>query len=366
MQHHHKLCSTILSVKTKRNKIQFSIKKMNNSTILLYLNSTLSLSSRFQDILYVFVLPSICMALLPLKLISITVLTVIIRDKKRKREKASQFFYLLTYETLDFIQGVIVCFTALFRCGVYCSLAYNYATKVFDLIFYIYGTAVCQQIQTFMEISFSIERIQDFKAITTSSMNRNKIKIKTKLIISLVVSLIVAVPNFLFSRTIIPVAILATDNQTLYVIATREFVQTYAWTIGLFAFDLLRGVGVLFALWITNIVLIQRFSNYVTQYHVQEFTPPNTQINAAETNMRKETVNITRLVLGINANFLFGSLPASLSPVLFQIMGSSSQIYIYFNAVAAFILIFCHFNYIFIYYKLSSSFKKTILNTLTR
>ena len=69
---------------------------MNDSFEPPKLNSTISLSSRLQDTLNVFVYPAISIAIILVKLISITVLSIVIRKKKRKKVKASQFYYLLT------------------------------------------------------------------------------------------------------------------------------------------------------------------------------------------------------------------------------------------------------------------------------
>ncbi len=95
---------------------------MNDSSILPNLNSTLSLSSRLQDIVNVYLIPSFSICLTPLKLVSIAVLIMIINRKKKKKHKVGQYFYLLTNETCDLIQAVIACFSAAFRCGAFCSL----------------------------------------------------------------------------------------------------------------------------------------------------------------------------------------------------------------------------------------------------
>ena len=61
---------------------------MNNSSDLPYLNSTLNLSSRLQDILNVILVPAFSIFLIPLKLISIAVLVIIIKTKKEKNIKS--------------------------------------------------------------------------------------------------------------------------------------------------------------------------------------------------------------------------------------------------------------------------------------
>ena len=109
---------------------------MNDS--LPYLNSTLGLSSPLQDIFYVFVFPCVSILIMPLKLVSIGVLSVVIRKQKRIKEKVSHFFYLLVFETFDLAEAVLVLFEALVRCGSYCPFGYSYVAKIFDLIICTY------------------------------------------------------------------------------------------------------------------------------------------------------------------------------------------------------------------------------------
>ena len=156
---------------------------MNNSLNLPQLNSTSILSTRFQDIFYVFVIPMISLVGIPLKLVSICVLTIIIRHKQNKRDKLNQFYYLLTFEIFDLIQGFILCFGALIRCGSFCSLGYNFMTKIFDLAFYRYGIIVCLQLQTILEILFCIERLKLF-SVTTATTREKKKRFRTKLAIA--------------------------------------------------------------------------------------------------------------------------------------------------------------------------------------
>ena len=343
---------------------------MNDSFELPKLNSTISLSSRLQDTLNVFVYPAISIAIILVKLISITVLSIVIRKKKRKKEKASQFYYLLAYEAFDLIGTVILLFGVLIRCGSYCSMGYNYVSKLFDLIVCMYGIGVCIQVQTFMEITFCVERIQAFKE-TTSAANAHPMRFRTKLAIAVAVSLIVVAPHFLIARAIKPIAILMPANQTLYTISDSILVKNNFWRLFLFAFGLSHGFFLFILLLIINIVLVQRLKSYASRHQVKvnaiPIDTPNqtvtTRKETIKTNTKKETVSMTRLVLVMNGNFLLGNLPASLSPILFLIFGTSSPIYIWYSFLTSLLLIICHFNYTFIYYKLSRSFKKTLLNT---
>ncbi len=260
---------------------------MNNSSILPNLNSTSSLSSHVEDISNVFLIPTFSIGLIPLKLASLAVLIIIIKRKKEKKHKASQFYYLLTNETIVLMEVVIFCFTPALRCGSYCSFGYDYIVKTLDLRVYTYGIQVLVQTQIFLEIVFSLDRIKALKVTNTQVIKG--MKFRYKLTISVAVSLIAAVPNYLMSRTITPIGILIPANQTLYEISSRTIFQTYFWIIALSVFDVLRGLAPMFALFIINIVLIRKF-NSVSNQHSNVSSPENLEENAAEVHMKMRSI----------------------------------------------------------------------------
>ena len=118
-------------------------------------NSTLNLSSRLADLIYTFIIPGISLAGLIEKSISIIVLRKILA-KNEKNYLKSQYYYMLTNETIDFFNCFIIFFTVLIRCGKYCPYAYTYWAKLYEMVFYSYMTNTLQQCQTFLEISFCI------------------------------------------------------------------------------------------------------------------------------------------------------------------------------------------------------------------
>jgi len=332
---------------------------MDNSSILPNLNSTLSLSSRLQDIVNVFLIPSVAICLVPVKLVSIAVLIVIIKRKKKKKHKVGQYFYLLNNETCDLIQAVIACFSAVFRCGSYCSIGFSYTAKIFDVIFLIYVIPVLLQIQVFMEISFSLDRIKALKV--TNIQVKKGMKFRYKLAISLVISLIVAAPNYLIS-SITPVGILVPSNQTLYVLSTTPIFDSFYWPIGLTVLNILRGIVPMLLLSIFNIILIKKFNNKKIRQHSNDNLPENRDKNAEVLSKIKE-MDISKLVTAINATYLIGYLPTFMSPIFNLYFGRNSTISRYYIIVTSSLLVTCRYSYIFIFYKLSTSFKKTFLKT---
>ena len=325
---------------------------MNDFLSLAHLNSTSNLSTRFHDIFYVFVIPLISMGAIPFKLVSICVLIIIVRQKHNRRDKAKQFYYLLTFEIFDLIQAVILCFGALLRCGSFCWLGYNFVTKIFDLAFYTYGIHVCLLVQTIMEIYFCLDRL---KLLSITVSRNKKIRFRTKLASAIIISFILAAPNYLVAKQIIPVAILMPSNQTLYIISKRAIFESFYWKIGLILFILLGSPILLLILLIINIILVFKLNKY-RRY---------SQSLQTESRISKEIIKFSKLVLAMNANFIIGFFPKSLAPILLIFLpDSNSFAYRFYLALSSLLLIFSHFNYIFIYLYRSHSFKKTLFHII--
>jgi len=213
-----------------------------------------------------------------------------------------------------------------------------------------------------MEISFSLDRIKALKV--TNTKVRKGMKFRYKLAISLVVSLILAGPNYLISRRITPVGILVSSNKTLYVLSTLPIFESFFWSIGLSVLNILRGIAPMLLLSIFNIFLIHEFSNKETQQISNANLPENRDKNANVQTKIKE-MDISKLVTAINAIYLIGYLPIFLSPIFFLHFESTSTIYSYYFTVASMLAIFSHYSYIFIFYKLSPSFKNFFLKTFS-
>lgn len=111
-----------------------------------------SLSSMLTDLFNVFIIPFISVAGFIEKGISIVTLRKILY---KKANISYIYYYMITNEIIDIINCCIIGFTFLFRCGTYCSIGYTYVSKTYDMVFFVYFTNVLQQVQTFLEISFS-------------------------------------------------------------------------------------------------------------------------------------------------------------------------------------------------------------------
>ena len=316
-------------------------------------NSTSQLSSRFQDLFNVIVIPSLISILFLLKIASIWSLVVIVRkNRKEKKKTLNMFYYMLAYEIGDLLQGIFATMGALFRCGSYCEMGYDFMVKVFDLALYTYGNIVIQQAQTFLEISFALERLEAFKKIG----NKKKLNFSIKLLIIIIAAAIVGSLNTIITRTVMPIGTLR-DSRILYQVTTNEFARNNAyWTIALLLVGLVRGFLLNIVLCILNVVIFLKLKSYITENQRK-------LENGGGFKKKKKLENSTKLLLAINTNYVLGNIPESLSQFLFVLLGSNSIFYNYYYLTASIIMIFSHFLYIIIYYKYNHTFKKIILET---
>ena len=221
-----------------------------NFSFLPHYDSVVNITSIVQDISYAMIIPSICLLGFLTKLVSLKVLTTIIKSKN----SGFIYHYMLSYEIVDTIIGFFFVFVAIFDCGRYCDLAY----KLFDFIFYLYLKNVMLQFQTFIEISLAYDRTVAFTA---------KRKLKIKLFLLLIFAFLITMPNYLLSRSIKPFGILSRPNQTdeiLYMVLKSEFTDNNKyWTVSLSVFNIFRGLFFHLVLLILNCLFIIKYKQFL-------------------------------------------------------------------------------------------------------
>ena len=345
-----------------------------NSSFLKLFNSTSSLSEFEVDILYVFIIPILSIICLLFKIISIHVLKLLIQTNKENNNTLTTnnrsfkrvHFYMITFESSDLLIALVLIFTSIFRCGNYCKLGYDHTTKVFELIFYdlIGGTVL--QLEIFLELAIAVERLQTF------SINyKQPMKFKFKLIIILVAAIIVPLPNYVLTKTIIPIGIL--NNETyLYSIKTSHFVQNNKyWTVGLFLYGLLRSSLIYIILLVLNIIIIVKYKHYINKKlkllllrqeiitaNIKNNNDPRVEIMNKTTRRQLREKDTTDLLIAMSLNFLIGNLPMSCAPIVFMCVGSSRPlIYNYYFIITMIMCILSHMIYFFLFYNYKNAFK---------
>ena len=169
------------------------------------------------------------------------------------------FNYMLSFEIADFFLALIACLVGIFRCGALCNFGYQYITKVLELIFYTYLANTLQIFQTFLEITFALERIQTFSTKGT----KNQMRFHYQVIIMITVAVIVTLPNFLVTRSIVPIGILSGTDQVLHQIGISNFAQKGYWTIFLFVLVLIGSLFLYIVIFILNIIAIYRYKKFM-------------------------------------------------------------------------------------------------------
>jgi len=336
-------------------ELEFSQNKMNNLNLTIF-NSTESFSSRLIDIIYFYFIPiSALFGIIIFKTITIYVLSIIL--KKNKPDFI--YYYLLAFEISDSIIGIILSFIGLFECGSYCSLSYNYITKLFELVFFTYGTNVALQFQTFLEITLALKRIEIF----SSNKKITNTNFKKKLLFLVILSMVLVSPGCLINRNIIPIGILINSQnkeEILYSIKKTDWSQIEIWKIILLLIDLSRGFLMYILLLVINIIVVIKFKIYYkNKMNKTQANVNNNQHENKHAKINQKRIKLTRMVLATSLNFALTNLAVSIAPLLYFIIGNS-LVYNYYTITVSIISIFIHVSYIFLYCRFNPLFRNTL------
>ena len=337
---------------------------MNHSLLPRY-DSLSQITPYLQDFFYVMIIPSIVVFGFFIKIITIDTLRMILN----KKNPFFIFYYMLAFEVVDYIAGIILAFLALFECGHFCQLSYKYITKLFELIFFTYFTNVALQFQSFLEISLAFDRIRSFSVKNNNEKISIK-KLKIKILILFVLAFIVAIPNYILSRPIKPIGILIKSNKTqeiLYLMSDSELSdKNDAFTLFLFVYDLFRGLFLHILLIILNFIVILKYKAYLNNKKSTHFNVPmpiktesREATNRNYSNQTKE-IKLTKMVFAMNCNFIIGNLPISIVPIFFRITGESVA-YNFYTISVDLIALFTHLSYLIFYLKYNPIFRKAFL-----
>jgi hypothetical protein len=334
---------------------------MNNLPIY---NSTSDLTSKFEDIFIVIIIPTLCLiGVFILKMITFRVLHEIIFKLKNND---IVYRYMLAFEISDTILGIIVGLMGVFACGSYCNFSYKFITKTFQLVFLTFGSNVIILFQTFLDISFAWQRVKSF----SSKKNVEK-NFKRHLVYMLIAAIILIAPSYIITRSVEPIGILRRTDQNqsdeiLYSIATAKFAQNDYWTYALLALNLFNGFILYNILLCINILVIFRFKAYLNKR--KQINEPAVRTDELAVKKNKQIkkpkikgVKTTKTVLAMSINFLVGNLPISISPIVFQFSGYST-FYNYYTTFTVLLGLLTHPGYIFLYFMLNPLFRKTLQN----
>lgn len=348
-----------------------------NSSIrkLPVLPSTANLSPALLDIANVIIFPIIGFYLFLNKSISIY---VVLKITQKNRNYGNMFKYILANELADFLLAISATFIAVFRCGNLCEIGYTYFSKLFEIVFYAYMNNVFMIFNTFLEISFTIERLHAFDV-----NHKEKFSFRTKLMIMIIIALVSSLPNYILARSIKPLGIYEKTNQTLYIMANQDIVDNNQYiNISLHILLVLRGPGLYLMVLALNLILLQKFRlrfaeksklsvnkslkkieiTNVSDLHTnctQKAGNLNLNEREVEANKSNKETAVTRVLLSLGINFLAGNVFSSTTSLFYLILGSRSIIFLVYSLVSITLLLVTHGNNIVIYYYTSPIFRKT-------
>ena len=275
-------------------------------------NSTLSLSSKISDQFSTFVFPAICFLGMSLNSVSIYVLCKILsKNKTANTRNASasnnMFKYMLMNQIVDLISGIFSVFIALFRCGSYCSLGYNFYSKVYEQYIYLFIINSVLFWGFLIEIAFAFERLASFSAKTINNQENKFLSFKRKIFLLFIISLIANTPTYLISRSITPIGILVTNNyEILYTVASNSIGNSLYGKIFLFIWTMLRGFLLYIGLFILNLIIAYKFKKHLkSKINKTGRTEAKSTDNQSKIKERK----VTKMLIIINMYYLIGNFP---------------------------------------------------------
>jgi len=281
------------------------------------------------------------------------------------------FNYMLSFETAGFLASLIACFVGIYRCGALCNFGYSYFTKLFELIFHYYLGNVLNNFQISLEISFAFERIR----ILSNKKTKSKLRFRYQVIVTMFVALVVTLPNYLVTRSIVPFGIVTGTDQILYQISVSSFAQNEYWQIILLAIGSVRAL-LFIIIFVLNMIVIYKFKQFMLKKKkllAKKNSASGPSISTGRQKIIKETTKeikkenrITKVVVVTSLNYLIGNAPIGIALLIFQQLGSTSLLYSYFASVGILVVAFSHGSYIFLYFLYNPTYKKYLLEFFSR
>ena len=165
-----------------------------------FFNDTSSLSSKVYDYTNVFALPTICLIGIITNLLSIVIISKIMRNE-------TIYFYMLINSISELLFLAISFFTFLFRCGLLCSVGYTYESKWYEL--YIYSLFVCSLITFIALLNISVSVDQYNSSLLRFANSEKRVAFVVRCVLLFTAALILMAPKFLFSQQIVEIGKLA-------------------------------------------------------------------------------------------------------------------------------------------------------------
>lgn len=336
-----------------------------NTSLLSKFNSTLGLSTRVQDLYNTFILPSILLAGLVFNSLSIFIISNI--KERKKNQNFKLYEYMFWNEIIDLAVCILGIFIPLIRGGVYFQFCYSLVSKIYEQYFFLYLGNTAILLSALMEISFTWNRLMSFNS--ENKQENTRFSLKLKFLVFLILALVVSLPNYVISRSIVPIGILVTqENLVLYSVLNNSIGNNIYGQIALFILTLFRSFFLYVFIFILNIIIAYKFKKQMSiklkinidrghQNHHK------TRKNSYQIRNKKKERKVTKMVLIISTFYLVAHFPHSFTAILFFI-GINTTIYSYILLFTNSLLFTSHSSFLLVYLVYNSKFRKTFLQLI--
>ena len=235
-------------------------------SLVLY-HSLLNLSTRMLDALNVYAQPAVSAFALTCSLINTFILS-------NKRLKGVTYKHLFADSIASSVYGVTNSFTFIIRCGVLCSLGYNYWSKWYEVYGYIFINKSLELFILLLEIHLAYLRISSF----SNQKRKQNISLKIRFSIFFIIAFSTCVFSAILSRTITltgyydpfnefnSTSFNFTENNIknltpIYKVLVGEKYSLFGYI--LLVISIFQGVGLLLVLLTVNLIVLFKFRKFL-------------------------------------------------------------------------------------------------------
>ena len=226
-----------------------------------------SLSLEVLDYGYVVILPAVIIFSLVTNMFSVIVLA-------HSTLKKVIFKYMLLMCLFDFYTLVSSLWLAIIRCGSLCPYNYSYSfgAKIYELYFFLYLTNVSIFLSNVTDLHIALNRLFSFSVVSRNTLSyfSKKIPLKWQCVIWMVAAFILALPNYILSRSIQQIGFLSvsSSNRTttlepLYLIRSNSLGNKRIAKFFLLVISILRKPCLLIALCVINLIMGYKFKQHL-------------------------------------------------------------------------------------------------------
>jgi hypothetical protein len=180
-----------------------------NKTSIIYENVE-SLSFRHIDYANTIILPIIVLFAIVTNTLTLVTLT-------QPNLKKKIFKYMFSMCLFDFYTLFSSFWLSLIRCGALCPyyFSYSYFSKFYELYFYLFLANVSVFLSNVMDLHIAFNRLLSFSSSNRFSEKLAKIPFKWQFISWTIISLILALPNYIITKSVNTIGYLAIKHYSL-------------------------------------------------------------------------------------------------------------------------------------------------------